>query len=683
MEHHGIRVGIVGAGYVSAYHIRAIQSLGFAQVVGIADPDQDRAQEIASKFGIPAVYPSLDKMGEAGPDVVHILTPPSLHCRLAVEAMRMGANVLVEKPMAETVAECDEMIAVAKETGRVLSVNHSARMDPVVLEALEMVRQGVCGDVLAVDFFRNSDYTAYAGGPLPPPYRKGSYPFQDLGVHGFYLLEAFLGPIRSADVRYYGPKGDPVLFFDEWRALVECERGAGQMYISWNAKPMQNELVIHGTRATLSVDCYLQMLRLDKTYPAPKPIQRMLGLGLNALSTLVKVPLNAVRFVTGKLAPNPGIQVSVQKFYEALRDEKAPPVSPEEGRRMIACLAAVSEKADAEKEARLRVKPARIQPRILVTGSAGFLGSAVLKRLQERGEPLRVLLRKPLTAPPEDEKLHVMYGDLGDPQAVDKAVEGVEVVYHVGAAMKGGEAEFQRGTVWGTRNVVEACLRHGVKRLIHVSSLSVYDHAGHRPGVPVTEAHPYEPHPSWRGYYTQTKLDAEKIVLNAMKEKGLPAVILRPGQIFGPAAAKFPPSGTIGLGGRWLVVGSGNLPVPLVYVDDVADALLLAEERQEATGEVIQLVDPTRVTQKEYVAYAKKKLGQTISVSYVSPTLLKLAAFGVEQLGKILKRSVPLSRYRVESIRPLWPCDVTAAQNKLGWTPRVGTREGLRRTYEI
>ena len=87
------------------------------------------------------------------------------------------------------------MIASAREKGLVLSVNHSGRMDPVVLQALEMIHNGACGQVQAVDFFRSSDYPAYRGGPsIPPQFRNGSYPFQDLGVHGLYLLEAFLGP---------------------------------------------------------------------------------------------------------------------------------------------------------------------------------------------------------------------------------------------------------------------------------------------------------------------------------------------------------------------------------------------------------------------------------------------------------------------------------------------------------
>jgi predicted dehydrogenase len=87
-------------------------------------------------------------MAEAQPKVIHILTPPASHAPLALEAMEMGCHVFVEKPMAES-ADCDRMIHFARERGLVLSVNHSARMDPIVLQALEMIRNGACGEVKA------------------------------------------------------------------------------------------------------------------------------------------------------------------------------------------------------------------------------------------------------------------------------------------------------------------------------------------------------------------------------------------------------------------------------------------------------------------------------------------------------------------------------------------------------
>ena len=192
-----------------------------------------------------------------------------------------------------------------------------------------------------------------------------------------------------------------------------------------------------------------------------------------------------------------------------------------------------------------------------MTGGNGFLGRALVRRLRESGQPIRLLVRRPPQKLPEDD-IHLVYGDLGNPAVVDRAMEGIEVVYHVGAAMRGGPFEFQAGTIWGTRNVVDACERHGVRRLVHVSSMSVLDHAGHQPDVPVNESSPYEPYPDRRGLYTQTKLEAEKTVLEAARDGRIHAVVLRPGQIYGPGSEQFPPSGTIGIAGRWLVVGIGR-----------------------------------------------------------------------------------------------------------------------------
>jgi len=677
-----LRVGLVGAGYVSEYHIRALQSLPFVEIVGIADPHVDRARKVAKRYGLRAVYASLTEMAAARPQVVHVLTPPASHCRLTMEALEMGCHVLVEKPMAETVEECDQMIARARSAGRILSVNHSARMDPVVLRALELVKNGACGEILAVDFFRSSDYPPYAGGPLPPVYQQGAYPFQDLGVHGLYLLEAFLGGIRNMDVRYFSSGRNPNLFFDEWRVLAECERGIGQIYLSWTARPMQNELIVHGTRGVMQIDCFLQTCTVRKQMPAPRMVQHVATAVASAAHTLWRVPSNVLRFATGSLKPSPGIHASVRAFYEAMRQGSPPPVSAEEGRRVVALMDPVCRRANAERQRFVEEHQPASPARILVTGATGLLGRALVKRLREAGEQVRVLVRRPCPAFQGDSLIQQVCGDLGDPEAVERAVRGVELVYHVGAAMRGGRASFECGTVWGTKNVIAACLKHGVKRLVYVSSLTVLDHAGHRAGTAVSESSPLEPHADQRGFYTQSKLEAEKLVLEAVQADGLPAVILRPGQIFGPGAEKVPPSGTIGIAGCWLVVGSGAFPLPLVYVEDVVDALLLAAEREDVVGSIFHLVDEAEaVSQSEYLNLCRSVNGNRPRILHVPRTALYAAAVCAEVMGRLLNRKLPLSRYRLRSAVPLGPCDCSAARERLGWKPRVGTREGLRRVF--
>jgi 2-alkyl-3-oxoalkanoate reductase len=671
------RVALVGAGYVSAYHIRALQTLPHVRIVGIADRSVERARALAQRFAIPGVFTSLSDMREVRPDVVHVLTPPASHATLAVEALEMGCDVFVEKPMAATVGECDEMIAAARRTGRTLSVNHSAKDDPIVVRARELIRRGACGDVLSVDFYRTSDYPAYAGGALPAPFRQGGYPVLDMGVHALYLMEAFLGPICDVDVRYRSTGKDPNVFFDEWRGTVECAKGAGAFFLSWSARPICNELFVHGTRGDMHIDCFLQTCTVRKSLPGPKPIAASVTAMAQAARTIWHVPKNVWRFASGSLRPSPGIHAGVLRFHDSLARGTHPPVTMNEGRRIVARLEPFCREADALRDRALRLKEP-LEPRgILVTGAAGLLGRALLDRLRRDGESVRVMVRRPS---PDLERLpgvQVVCGDLGDPEAVDRAVAGVQVVYHVGATMRGrGWADFEGGTVCGTSNVVHACLKHGIDRLVYVSSLTVLDYAGRSTRAVVDENAPLEPHPEKRGSYTQAKLFAERIVIDASRRRGLRAVVVRPGQIFGPGYESVSPYGTIALAGRWIGIGSGRVKLPLVHVNNVVDGLLAAATRPDVCGSIFHLVDPTPVTQRDYITRCQEATQGSLRVTYVPRTALLVAGAVLDVVGRLLKRNLPLTSYRVRSIKEL-TFDCSAARQQLGWKPMSGLSRGL------
>lgn len=665
------RVGLVGAGYIAEYHVAALRRLPDVELVGVTDLDAERARAFAGRFGTRA-FPSLEALREAGADVIHVLTPPDSHAAVAIAALELGCHVLVEKPLATSVEDCERVRAVAERKGLLASVNHSLLFDPHVVRALEAVRSGKLGQVVSVDVLRSSTYPPFRGGPLPPQYRSAGYPFRDLGVHALYLLQAFLGPVEDVAAAWTSKGGDPNLAYDEWRAMVRCHGGLGQFQLSWNVKPMQSQIIVQGTRGVLRVDLFLMFQALRGALPVPKPIERVVNALTDSLQALAGVFTGVVKFATGAVKPYQGLHGLVAAFYRALDGERPLPVTLADATTVVRWVEDVARAAEAEHAARVARLPCAERADVLLTGASGALGEQVLRRLAS-GRSVRVFVRRPPAGIPPG--VDVVLGDLGDPDAVDRAVRGVRSVVHVGAAMKGGWEEHERGTVVGTRNVVDACRRHRVEKLVHVSSMSVNDWAGVDGGV-LSESSPYEPRPEDRGHYTRAKLEAEKIVREAVAEHALPAVILRPGQIFGARLPLLTPAVARRVGGRWLVLGDGELKLPLVYVDDVVDAVVSALDGPLARGEVVQLVDPLEVTQNEALAVV---LPGGAKVVRVPRPLIFAAGFLSQAMLGMLGRKSPVSAYRLKSALARVRFVSGRAHELLGWEPRVGVVEGLRR----
>ena len=155
----------------------------------------------AEKWGTTA-FDSLDALVDAGANVIHVLTPPASHAKVALAALERGCHVLIEKPIAEDEAEAREIGAARADEGpRRDACNHSLLYDPQVKRALDAVQAGALGQVVSVDILRGSEYPPYEGGPLPPWYRDAGYPFRDIGVHCLYLIQELLGPIEDVEAR--------------------------------------------------------------------------------------------------------------------------------------------------------------------------------------------------------------------------------------------------------------------------------------------------------------------------------------------------------------------------------------------------------------------------------------------------------------------------------------------------
>ena len=304
----------------------------------------------------------------------------------------------------------------------------------------------------------------------------------------------------------------------------------------------------------------------------------------------------------------------------------------------------------------------------LVTGAAGSLGRAVVARLLEAGHRVRGFERRAPDKAPDG--VDFIIGDLSDAAGIDRAVQGCDIVIHCAAAMKGDWAEHKASTVDGTQNVVNACKKHGVKQLVHISSMSVVDWAGMSDAGAVDENAALEPRAEERGAYTRAKLEAERIVRAA----GVPCVIFRPGQIFGGGIPLITGAVARNVRGNWLVLGDGKLELPLVYIDDVVDAIMAAIDKKVTSGEVIQLIDPEHLTQQQVLELA----GDNKRVVRV-PRGLVFALGRLSEVVRLVGKQSPIGSYRLKSALARLHYESDRAEKLLGWRPRVGVREGIRR----
>lgn len=656
------RAGLVGAGKVCEFHIAAVRALPDVELVGITDTDRKRGHEAAERWDV-IYFNNLDQMVDAGANVIHVLTPPATHAKIARAALEKGCHVLIEKPVTEDEKDALEIARLAQRKGLVATVDHSLLYDPQVKHAFEVARSGALGDIVSVDVIRGAEYPPYEGGPMPPWYRSAGYPFRDVGVHGMYLIQELLGDIEEVEAEWRSLGGDPNLAYDEWHATVRCKNGGGQIQLSYNMRPLQSQLVIRGTQSELRVDLLARFNGKRPTTPLSKARERVVQAFTDSIQP----------FLVKKDVPGAqGLQHLVAEVYKRLETGENPPVAVEDAAQIVHWVEKVARAAEADHKAKLATFPLSEKVPFLVTGANGNLGRATVQRLRDQGHRVRAMVRRIPEKPQEG--VEYVFGNLGDPDAVDRAVEGVETVIHVGAATKGGWPEHKSGTVVGTQNVIDACWRHKVRQLVYISSMSVIDWAGMSDNGAVNEGVALEPRANERGAYTRAKLEAEKLVAEAAT-KGLPCVILRPGQIFGGGIPLINGAVARSAGGRWLVLGDGKLQLPLVYIDDVVDAITSSIDKKLTRGEVIQIIDPETLTQKDVLELAG---GNKPVLRVPRPIVFALGRLSEVPLG-VLGRPSPIAVYRLKSALARLNYESDRASTLLGWRPRVGVREGIKR----
>lgn len=325
-----------------------------------------------------------------------------------------------------------------------------------------------------------------------------------------------------------------------------------------------------------------------------------------------------------------------------------------------------------------------------MTGSNGFLGVALVDRLlAQGGTEVRCLVRQGsarnrlqsvLARHPD--RSETVVGSLSTAAAAAPLLEGVDVVYHLAAGMRGTPADLSLNTVVASKKLLEAVAdtRRAV-RLVLVSSFSVYGVAELRRGTVIDEQTPLETHPERRDSYAQVKLRQERLFREYAERHALPLTVLRPGVIYGPGGSAFSSRVGLSVGGLLLHFGGGNI-LPLSYMDNCADAIILAGQSEQATGRAFNVHDDDLPTAREYLRGYRESVGPIRSL-WVPYPLLSVGALILEWYNRRSHGQLPaaLTPYRVASTWKGFRFD-NSRLKALGWRQGVSTRQGLQKTFD-
>ncbi len=318
---------------------------------------------------------------------------------------------------------------------------------------------------------------------------------------------------------------------------------------------------------------------------------------------------------------------------------------------------------------------------VLVTGGGGFLGRSIIQALRERGEAVRSFARGDY---PQLRELGVeqVRGDIGDAEAVARAVDGCDAVFHTAARVEmwGPYEEFYRVNTVGTRNVIAACQQHGVSKLIYTSTPSVVHGGESVAGIDESAPYPAQ----FEAHYPATKAIAEREVL-AANASSLATVAIRPHLVWGPGDTSMMPKVIAkARAGRVRLIGPPQ-PVDTLYIDNAVDAHLGAYDRLEfgaaPAGKAYFVTQGEPVSGHQFLNDLLTANGLSAVDKTVSIGVAKTGAAVVEGLWRLfgIRSEPPITRFVVSQLSTAHWYDISAARRELGYEPKLSYAEGMQR----
>jgi nucleoside-diphosphate-sugar epimerase/predicted dehydrogenase len=697
-----IRVGLLGAGYIADWHAHALKSVAGVSVVAACDMDRDRAQALARRHRIGQVYTSLAEMVAAREiDAVHVLLPPEQHYEAALQLIESGLHVLLEKPMALEVGHCDSLMAAATRHGVRIGVSHNFLFgDPYdrLRADLAAGRLGRLDHVTItwakpLDVLRSGPYDLWM-------LRDPRHILLEIGSHSVAHLLDIAGPrvdvsrvLVSRSVNLPGCRR----FYRRWQIDAECGSACAVLNLSFSVGFVEHTIHVRGSLASATVDFERDSYVLRQHSPYGVDLDRFWmafeeasQLGSQARRGLFRYVASTLKLSTRGKPYGEGIARALRAHYAGIGGPAEARVSPEMGRDVVATCLRIAGRTEIDSVssrviAAPQATPAGL-PEVLVLGAAGFIGGELVRQLANAGHFVRLLVRNPERLPDDLRRscIEIIRGDAGDDATIDRAAKGMKCVYHLARAQAKTWEEFYRDDVQVTRRVAEACLRQGVGRLIYTGTIDSY-YAGANAST-ITEKTPLDPQIRRRNNYARAKAFSEELLLQMRRDQGLPVSIFRPGIVVGKGGS--PLHWGVGMWSHDSVCqvwGRGDHPLPLVLVEDVARALVLALDANNIAGESFNLVAAPSVSAREYLHELARAAGGQFRVLHRAPWRLYAAdlfKWAIKQIVRHPERSLPSYRdWETRTQRATYDC--TKARLALDWAPTDDREELIRRGIHL
>ncbi len=693
MNHRGWKVGLLGAGYILKAHAKVLATMPNTEIVAVCDLSGERAQEAASAFGIPRVFTSLADMLKVDLDIVHVLLPPNLHNEAARTILEAGRHVFLEKPMGLNSGECQALVDLAAAKQVKLGVNHNFLFLPSYEKLRQQAADGTLGKLDQVTINWLYPLPLIQFGPFNNwILREPQNLFFELGPHLVAFMMDLVGPLDRMQTDIFAPIDLPggSRVYRRWH--VHGVKGSIAVDLNLSVKPgfADRSITVRGHAATAKCDFDRDIyyrdepsghgLLLDNFFTARRVSKQISADGMN---NLFKSMANTLKKAPGANPFGLSIENSIKVFYSGLDGALDSRLDGKFGVGVIATCEQITRQCvfepAANKNERWQVLPPTQKPTILVIGGTGFIGRHLVRALVKRGLGVRVITRGFTSAQFALAGLPVelKQGDIADPRFMDSALEGIQVVYDLAKAVGNKWDDYYRQDVLVTQNIAERALAMGVRRFIYTGTIDSYYSA--KATDIITSDTPLDPHIRTRNHYGRSKATCETLLMDLHKQKGLPLVIFRPGIVIG---AGCPPAhwgvGMFQSDTRVQLWGNGLHKLPLVLVEDVADAMVLALDKECIEGQSFLLTDEPLLSGREYVDIITKESGTKIRVEPTPAWKFYLGDLLKEALKHLIRhpnRKIPSYRdWDSRSHRARY--DSSKTKDVLGWRP-AGTREAL------